>query len=57
MMQEIIVEYWPYIVPLALATADVSLGLLPDKYVRYAGLVRRVGVAIWQKYKERKAAR
>jgi hypothetical protein len=54
-MVELITDYWPIIVPVALATADVALGLLPTKYVRYAGILLSFGKAVHKKYKERSA--
>jgi hypothetical protein len=54
-MVELITDYWPVIVPVALATADVGLGLLPTKYVRYAGVLISFGKAVHKKYKERSA--
>jgi hypothetical protein len=54
-MIEMITDYWPIIVPVLIATADVGLGLLPTKYVRYAGVLISFGKAVHKKYKERSA--
>jgi hypothetical protein len=54
-MIELITDYWPIILPVLVATADVGLGLLPTKYVRYAGVLLSFGKAVHKKYKERSA--
>jgi hypothetical protein len=42
---DLVVEYWPLLLALA-AGLDTLAGVIPDKYVPYVGLIKRVFVTI-----------